>query len=170
MSQDALQARVLRVSEYVIRLLRGEVAFASQLGRPLAPAAYVALLPTIWALLNSPTTVQRTSTPIFQAIVEHAVKVSSKSALKRPTIDFVARLVLVCDIFSCSGFIFSSFIQLDTERQYVGSFRLGRNSVDDRKLEEWIAHLPQTLWELSSSNLPATEVSGCAGVFPNAAN
>lgn len=101
-SQAALQVRALRVSEYVTQLLRGEVVYASQLGRPLAPAAYVALLPTIWALLSSPTA---SRAPTLQAIVEHAVKVSSKSALKRPTIEFVARLVLVCDLFSCGDFI-----------------------------------------------------------------
>lgn len=98
--------RALRVSEYVTQLLRGEVASVSQLGRPLTSAAYVALLPTIWALISSPTTSQRMSTPILQAVVEHAVKVSSKSALKRPTIELVARLVLVCDLFCFrSGFI-----------------------------------------------------------------
>lgn len=137
-SQAALQVRALRVSEYVTQLLRGEVVYASQLGRPLAPAAYVALLPTIWALLSSPTA---SRAPTLQAIVEHAVKVSSKSALKRPTIEFVARLVL-----------------LDTERQYVGNFRVGKNPVDDEKLEGWIAHLPQALWEIGSSNLPTTEI------------
>lgn len=52
-----------------------------------------------------------------------------------------------------------SFIQLDTERQYVGNFRVGKNPVDDEKLEGWIAHLPQALWEIGSSNLPTTEVS-----------
>lgn len=99
-SQDTLRARLLRVSEYVIQLLRGEVCPASPLRRPLAPAAYVTLLPTIWALLSGPTTSPNTSTPIFQAIIEHAIGVSSKSALKKPTIEFVARLVLV-RVFLC---------------------------------------------------------------------
>ena len=87
--------RALRVSEYVTQLLRGEAPSASELGRPLAPAAYVALLPTIWALISSSATM---STPILQAVVDHAVKVSSKSAVKRPTIEFVARLVIVCGL------------------------------------------------------------------------
>jgi pre-rRNA-processing protein IPI1 len=149
MSQDA---RARRVSDYVIQLLRGESASVS---RPLAPAAYVALLPTIWALLS---TSQGMASPVLEAVVEHAVHVSSKSALKRWTVEFMARLVLVCVFIFIFTTALLSFIQLDTERQYIGTFRVGRNSADEGKLEEWIMHLPQTLWEIGSSNLPITEV------------
>jgi len=69
------------------------------------------------------------------------VKTSSKSALKKATVEFLARIVL-----------------LDTERHYQGTFTAAKSDAEGKALEEWIAHLPQTLWELGSNNLPATEV------------
>ena len=89
----ALLVQAQRVSGYVIELLRGEpAAGSSQLGRPLSFDTYSALLPTIWSLVNqgSPT-----SGDIFQATLNHAIKTSSKSAVKSSTIEFVARIALV---------------------------------------------------------------------------
>jgi hypothetical protein len=50
------------------------------------------------------------STPILQVTVEHAIKVSSKSALKKPTTEFVARLVLVCVFFTLVAAALFSFM------------------------------------------------------------
>jgi pre-rRNA-processing protein IPI1 len=94
--KDNLSIQTERVSEYVIQLLRGEAVATSQLGHSLTPASYIALLPTIWSLLNNPTWIHRDlSNSVLQAILDHAFKVASKSALKKPTIEFVARVVLV---------------------------------------------------------------------------
>ncbi|KAH9950477.1 hypothetical protein B0H21DRAFT_723497 [Amylocystis lapponica] len=108
----------------------------------IAPAAYhrhgyTALLPTIWSLINSPHARGASST-VLQAVAEHAVKISSTSAVKRHTVDFLGRLVL-----------------LERDPEYRGVFRVGRSADGDARLEEWVLHLPKTLWELGASNLPA---------------
>lgn len=101
---DALMIQTLHVSEYVVQLLRGESVAASQLGKPLTMAGYLALLPTVWALLNNTTAAhQNMSSGVLKATVEHALKTSSKSALKRATIEFVARLVLVSKVLCLGG-------------------------------------------------------------------
>jgi len=48
--------------------------------------------------------------------------------------------------------------QLRTEREYTGSFRSNLTKEVEDKFEEWVKHLPKTLWELGASNLEATEV------------
>ena len=53
LSASAQTLQVARVSEYVVQLLRGEASAPNSLARPITPAAYSALLPTIWSLLNS---------------------------------------------------------------------------------------------------------------------
>ncbi|KAG5648058.1 hypothetical protein DXG03_007093 [Asterophora parasitica] len=142
----ALSIQTQRVSDYILQLLRGEPSSGSQLGRTLTPSAYAGLLPAIWALLNMSSSGtlaqhQEIASAVLHATVEHSIKTSSKSALKKPTIEFVARLVL-----------------LSTEPRYHGSFRLGRDQDEDQKLEEWVAHLPQPLWELGANNLAASEI------------
>ncbi|KII93209.1 hypothetical protein PLICRDRAFT_101004 [Plicaturopsis crispa FD-325 SS-3] len=137
----ALALQTERVSEYVVQLLRGE-ASSGQLPRPLTPAAYTALLPTIWSLLNNPTSNNRSlSHSVLQATVDHATRVSSSSALKKPTIEFVSRLAL-----------------LETEIQYRGSFKIAKTGDDLQKFEEWVKHLPKTLWELGAKSVPVTEI------------
>lgn len=85
-----------RVSEYVVKLLRGEPSSGMQLGRPLTPEAYIALLPSIWSLLNQPSLNEKEmSAEVLQATLEHATKASPKSAVKKAAIEFVARLALV---------------------------------------------------------------------------
>ncbi|KAG6911904.1 hypothetical protein DXG01_000151 [Tephrocybe rancida] len=142
--KNPLSIQTRRVSDYILQLLSGGSASGSQLGRALTPAAYVALLPAIWALLNNTTgSTQHRSTvsAILSATITHSIKTSSKSALKRLTIEFVAQLIL-----------------LSTEPRYHGQFRLGSDPDDDAKVQEWVTHLPQPLWEFGASNLPASEI------------
>ncbi|KAJ7630987.1 hypothetical protein FB45DRAFT_917132 [Roridomyces roridus] len=86
----SLRAQTELVSNYVIQLLSGESLSTSQLGRPLTPSAYAALLPTIWALINN-----HSEDDVLQAVIDHATRVSSKSAAKQATVEFVGRLILV---------------------------------------------------------------------------
>lgn len=131
-----------RVSEYSVQLLRGEAperADAQTLGpRSITPTTYVSLLPTVWALINTPGA--EFAENVVQACVEHAVKAASMSAVKRHTVDFIGRLLL-----------------LDTAIEYRGQFHIKRYAVLEQKFTQWLLHLPKTLWELGSSNLPATE-------------
>jgi len=110
-----------RVTEYIIRRLRGEGAdgvptpssssVSSGTAVPITHGAYLALLPTIWALISnpaSPSTGKGTHeenkgaggggsfvSDMLHATLDHAIKVASKSACKRATVEFVARLMLV---------------------------------------------------------------------------
>jgi pre-rRNA-processing protein IPI1 len=151
-----------RVSEYVVQLLRGGPVSSSQISLPLSSTAYIGLLPTIWSLLNNRTIDRyQLSSDVLLATIEHAVKTPSRSGLKKSTVEFVARIILVGGSFRCTFFFFAnvySATQLETERHYQGRFTVGRSDVERRAFEEWIIHLPQTLWELGSNNLPAAEV------------
>ncbi|KAF7347752.1 Testis-expressed sequence 10 protein [Mycena venus] len=139
-SKDSLHLQTERVSEHVVHLLKGESFSTSQLGRPLTPATYTALFPTIWALINNANpNLRSASSEVLRATIEHASKVSSKSVLKQSTIEFVARVVL-----------------LDTEPQFNG--HLNVDSETAQSVTEWINHLPRCLWELGSTNLAATEI------------
>lgn len=51
------------------------------------------------------------------------------------------------------------YLQLDSEPCYQGEFKAGSDPAVKEKLDAWLLHLPQVLWELGDSNLPATEVS-----------
>ncbi|KAM5530783.1 hypothetical protein V8D89_015524, partial [Ganoderma adspersum] len=141
---STVQSRQIeRVSAYIVQLLQGQNPAPSQsLRRPITPQAYIALLPTMWSLVNG----QRSdvsdhpSSSIFSIVVDHAIKASSTSAVKRHTVDFIGRLLL-----------------LDKEPQYMGSFEVGRFTEQDVKLEEWILQLPRALWELGSNHLATTE-------------
>ncbi|KAJ6575217.1 hypothetical protein B0H19DRAFT_1127709 [Mycena capillaripes] len=139
-SKDSLQVQTERVSEHVVQLLRGESLSTSQLGRPLTPTAYSALLPTIWSLVNNANpSLRAVSSEVLRATVEHASKVSSKSALKQITIEFIARIVL-----------------LDTESQFNGHLNIDADTA--HSIAEWVNHLPRCLWETVSTNLAATEI------------
>ncbi len=95
--------QVERVSAYIVQLLQGQSPAPSQsLPRHITPQAYIALLPTVWSLINS----QRPdgsdpSNSIFSVVVDHAIKASSTSAVKRHTIDFIGRLLLVGQVHVC---------------------------------------------------------------------
>ncbi|KAJ7110117.1 hypothetical protein C8R44DRAFT_634671 [Mycena epipterygia] len=139
-SKDGLQVQTERVSDYVIQLLKGESLSTSQLGRPLTQTAYTALLPTIWSLINNANPqLQSVSSDVLQATLEHASRVSSKSALKQVTIEFIARIVL-----------------LHTEPQFKGHLNISTDAAET--VAEWMKHLPKCLWELGSTNLAATEI------------
>ncbi|EMD42224.1 hypothetical protein CERSUDRAFT_110758 [Gelatoporia subvermispora B] len=144
---SASDLHVSRVSEYVVRIIRGEpLPGASQttLSRSITPSTYTALLPTIWSLISSPPRAHAeddTSANVLRVVLEHAIKASSTSAVKKPTVEFVGRLIL-----------------LGREAEYRGSFRVGRDATEDAKLEEWILHLPRVLWELGGNQPPTTEV------------
>jgi hypothetical protein len=90
--KSALSIQIKLVCQYAVRLLDGE-AVTSQLGRTLTPQAYIALLSTIWSLLN--TSVHGSSSPTLQAVLEHGIGTSSSAALKLPTIEFLGRIALV---------------------------------------------------------------------------
>ena len=87
---------VERVGEHVVQLLRGESGLSSQSSRPLSLGAYIALSPTIWSLLNnSGSGRHEMANKVFAAVIEHAIKTPSKSMVKKATIEFLGRLILV---------------------------------------------------------------------------
>ncbi|KAG2118443.1 hypothetical protein DEU56DRAFT_142193 [Suillus clintonianus] len=134
-----LQAGLVRT--YVIRLLVGEDNSGAHISRPLMPTMYIALLPTIWALLNQGKESQgeaHTDT-VLSAMLDHAIRTRSNSAVKALTVEFVSRILL-----------------LETERDYCGHFDV-RNTGEQEKFQEWILHLPKTLWEIGHQNLAASE-------------
>ncbi|KAK2461854.1 hypothetical protein APHAL10511_006317 [Amanita phalloides] len=138
---DALSKCMASVSDYIVRLLRGEALSSVQVGRSLTPDAYVTLEPAIWFLLDSHFLGCAEQQEIFNAIIDHGLKTPSRSATKRPSIEFIARLIL-----------------LDTVPWYQGNFKTGRSTHMDKKFEEWMSHLPQCLWELGATNVPMTEM------------
>lgn len=86
-----------RVSEYVSRLLAGEVNAADGLARPLTLAAYSALLPTLWSLVNNVggSSGGSMGEEMVRIVVDHAMRIGSTGASKRATVEFVGRLMLV---------------------------------------------------------------------------
>lgn len=143
-SKLTLQAGLVRT--YVTRLLLGEDNSGAQISRPLIPTMYIALLPTIWALLNQPkeshtrSQGEASTDTVLSAMLDHAIRTTSNSAVKRLTVEFVARILL-----------------LETETDYCGNFDV-RNTGEQKKFQEWILHLPRTLWELGPQNLAASEI------------
>ncbi|KAJ7487700.1 hypothetical protein B0H11DRAFT_2157103 [Mycena galericulata] len=129
--RQALQLQTQRVSEYVVQLLNGESLSTSQLARPLTPSAYMALLPTIWALMNNASPHSHdVSNIVLQATIEHG---------SRATIEFIGRVIL-----------------LETEPQFIGHLDIGVDMA--AKIAGWLNHLPKCLWELGSTNPAATEI------------
>lgn len=85
------------VESYVIRLLQGDGGSGAQLPRPISAVVYTALLPTIWALLNQGSGQQPEKEPssVLMAVLGHAMRTTPGSAVKRLTVEFVGRLLLV---------------------------------------------------------------------------
>ncbi len=88
------------VMEYIIRRLGGEAK--GGIAAPITHAAYVALLPSIWSLIGSTTAPAggdgsegRPPNKLLDALLDHALKIPSKSSCKRATVEFVGRLFLV---------------------------------------------------------------------------
>lgn len=81
------------------QLLLGEVPQGSNtqttLPRPVSHAQYTALLPTIWALISSSTSREQAPNELVVALVNHALKGSSGSAVKKDTVEFLGLLGLV---------------------------------------------------------------------------
>lgn len=98
--QFSFESQAEFVKSYVIRLLNGDGGSGAQLPRPISAAMYTALLPTIWALLNQrgETRAEGEPSPVLVATLDHAMRTSSGSAVKRLTVEFIGRLLLV----SCS--------------------------------------------------------------------
>ncbi len=98
-SMSAVQTRQIeRVSAYIAQLLQGQpsAGVQSSLLRQVTPQAYSAVLPTIWCLLNGQTPdLAGSSELLFAVVLEHATRASSASVVKRLTVDFIGRLVLV---------------------------------------------------------------------------
>jgi pre-rRNA-processing protein IPI1 len=133
-----------QVAPYIVRLLNGASANGSALARPVPPQAYNALLPSVWALANAnlANNMMDEDSDVLQATLQHALRISSSSATKRASVEFVGRLVL-----------------LDTERQYHGDLRLSMQPGALRSLiEEWVLHLPKTLWEVVARDPSMSEV------------
>ncbi|KAF9229363.1 hypothetical protein BS17DRAFT_688726 [Gyrodon lividus] len=130
------------VRSHVIRLLRGEGELGAQLPRSISPTVYTALLPTIWALLNQVTGLGRQL--VLSATLDHALRTATNSAVKRLTVEFVARLLL-----------------LEKESGYTGHFN-PRDAGGDHDFQEWVLHLPKILWELGINNLATSQIIICA--------
>ncbi|KAL1739402.1 hypothetical protein HDZ31DRAFT_49451 [Schizophyllum fasciatum] len=128
--KDTFTAQTDRVRAYIIHLLRGEPVAGQQLARAFSPAAYIALLPTVWSLLNAPD-----ADDVLSALLDHAIRVPSKTPLKLPTVAFVGRLVLL-------------------------EFKHGHARLRglDEKASEWIEALPRVLWEAGGSTPSLSEI------------
>lgn len=164
-----------QVTRYIARRLRGEAASSAQMGVAISPAAYNALLPTVWALISSRGGTSAAEVDaVFHATLDHAVRVSSKSACKRPTIEFVGRLLMVRSLLSrrkmmraenflnCVIFLMKLQLSLDPHRE---SLLVADKDADIKaKFESWYLHLPQVLWELGSTNVPCSQVSTLQGL------
>jgi pre-rRNA-processing protein IPI1 len=102
-SSSFLPVQTTRVTEYIARRLSGASA-VSGIAVPITPIAYVALLPSIWTFISNPMTVDENgddgdrlerSDDLLNAVLDHAVKIPSKSPCKRATVEFVGKLFLV---------------------------------------------------------------------------
>lgn len=109
-TQDAtLRRQAGRITDFVLEKLQPTVTLSSGISSSISPSAYLALLPTIWTLINNnfgslksgsgPADDQRQraaeNNEVLGLVLDHATKLSSKAASKPLTVEFVARLVLV---------------------------------------------------------------------------
>ncbi|KAK7058896.1 rRNA processing protein [Paramarasmius palmivorus] len=85
-----LDDQMTRVRDYVLQVLGGTQTNTTS----LTSTAYASLLPTIWSFINVAHT-NNEKTTVFQMTLEHATRLTSKSAMKRCSSDFIARLILV---------------------------------------------------------------------------
>jgi len=107
-SSSFLPVQTTRVTEYIGRRLSGSISSSSGIIVPIAPIAYVALLPSIWTFISNMVTPNgnngdhgnlKESNDLLHAVLDHAIKVPSKSLCKRATVEFVGKLLLVSQVF-----------------------------------------------------------------------
>jgi pre-rRNA-processing protein IPI1 len=93
----SIEKLVSQVKSYVARLLRGASMSSHSVGRRITTQDYMALLPTVWMLLSSSLSHSGIDEDIdtLGALLDHALQVSSAAAIKRSTVDFLVRLMLV---------------------------------------------------------------------------
>jgi pre-rRNA-processing protein IPI1 len=95
---NTIAIQTSQVKDYIARLLSGISLSTHMAGRHITAQDYVALLPTLWILINS--SVKHDSedggADTLSVLLDHGLQVSSTAAVKRPTADFLARLILVC--------------------------------------------------------------------------
>jgi len=134
----AMRNEISNVAEYVIRSLQGSSKTVSNpMGQALSSKAYVGLLPTLWQSLNDTSTSQA----ILGAVLEHGTKISTSSAVKQKSVEFIGRLAL-----------------LRTDPHVPKSFKNIWGAAESEKLRDWVLHLPKILWELGGTNPRFTEI------------
>lgn len=65
----------------------------------------------------------------------------------------------------CPLLNFFCIFKLGSEPSYQGEFKSRSDPAVKEKLDAWLLHLPQVLWEIGNSNLFATEVSTWSTLF-----
>ncbi|KAL9716171.1 rRNA processing protein [Leucoagaricus gongylophorus] len=139
---NILTMQVSMVSDYIIKLLRGQNTSITRIPSSVTASVYLALLPSIWTVINdSYPELSSHVTDVLQALLEHASQTPSKSRTKHITIEFVARLFL-----------------LEAEVDYRGTFRAGSHHQARQLFEDWLIGLPQVLWETGTAEPMTTEV------------
>lgn len=103
---ETLHKQAAAIRDFIVEKLQGRASSSSGTSSNISPSAYLTLLPTIWTLINNSNLVVLADPPdprqqgsngneVLQVTLDHAVKVSSKAASKRLTVEFVARLIMV---------------------------------------------------------------------------
>lgn len=95
-----LPVYVDHVRDYVLDVLKGKVSVSSNaystLPRPISSSVYMALLPTVWALISSDELQELDSDEVvLNTVIDHAMQASASSSVKRQTIGFLGRILLV---------------------------------------------------------------------------
>ncbi|BGP24145.1 rRNA processing protein [Rhodotorula toruloides] len=138
-----------RVQEWVVAALRGELTTpSSPLGQPLTPSHFLSLTPTLWALLNQPSSAR--AAEVWNAAVEYAVKSGAnagegerKGVAKRLAGEFVARGLLM-HTSTC----YTSPFSLPTKPAFPASLaNPNAKEVRANAVARWVAGLPKWLWE-----------------------
>jgi len=88
---------ISQVKDYVVRLLSGVSISSHTVARHITAQDYVTLLPTVWMLLNGNLEHHSVDEGVgtLGALLDHGLHVSSAAATKRPTVDFLVRLIFV---------------------------------------------------------------------------
>jgi hypothetical protein len=94
---NSLPIQISQVKDYVAGLLAGVSVSPHTVARHITAQDYVALLPTVWMLLNSNLEHHGVDegASTLSALLDHSLQVSSAAATKRMTVDFFVRLILV---------------------------------------------------------------------------